>query len=106
MSVSTGGSPLTREGNARSNRARVTIKSTTYGVRPTCGFSLFIRRILCCLEAVRIRRITRLLATRSDDVGRQRGAVRQSGLPKTVGARWADPWANLSGECELGLRCK
>ena len=36
MSVSTGESPLICEGNARSNRARVTIKSTTqkYDRRP------------------------------------------------------------------------
>ena len=35
MSISMGDSSLRCEGNARSNRARVTIKSTTYGAMPT-----------------------------------------------------------------------
>ena len=46
-----------------------------------------------------------LPATHRDDVGRQLGAVQRFGPRKMVGARLADPWANLSGECGLGLRC-
>jgi hypothetical protein len=47
-----------------------------------------------------------LLATDSDDVGRRLGAVQRFGPRKMVGARLADPWANLSGSCGLGLRCR
>lgn len=70
-----------------------------------CAFSLFIRRIPRRFKAVRIRRITLLPATRTYDEGHRRRAVQQSG-PSNIGGAWlADPLADLSGECGLGLRC-